>query len=84
MVLCQSLQWVELTIIPYKATETEVHKLLVSHAVTTENHFFGVKCNHVQGNFAYAINVYCEILLHSSQGLICLLFCLLHLPQSKL
>ena len=41
MVLCQSLQLVVLTKIPYyKVTEMEVHKLLVSHAVTTENHLF--------------------------------------------
>ena len=65
MVLYQSLQWVGLTKY-YKVTEMEVHKVLVSHAVTTENHFFGVKCDHVYGNFAYAINMYREIELHSS------------------
>ena len=60
----------------------EVHKLLFSHAVTTENHLFGVKCDHVQGNFAYTISMYREIALHSSYGLICLFFAFL--PQSKL
>ena len=44
----------------------EVHKVLVSHTVTTENHLFKVKCDHVYGNFAYAKNMYCEIALHSS------------------
>ena len=49
----------------------------ISHAVTTENHFFRVKCDHVQGKFAYAINMYCEIVLNSSYiGAVCLLFCL--------
>ena len=35
----------------------------ISHAVTTENR---VKCDHVQGKFAYAINMYCEIVLNNS------------------
>ena len=38
----------------------------IGHAVTTENHLFGVKCDHVHGKFAYAINMYCEIILNSS------------------
>ena len=46
----------------------------ISHAVTAENHLFEVKCDHVHGKFAYAINMYCEIVLNSSKGLICLLF----------
>ena len=37
----------------------------ISHAVT-ENHLFRVKCDHVHGKFAYAINMYCEIVLNSS------------------
>ena len=68
MVLCQSLQWVGLTKYHYKATDTDIHKLLVSHAVATENHLFGVKCDHVHGYFAYAIKMYCEILLHVHRG----------------
>ena len=38
----------------------------ISHAVTIENHFFRVKCDHVHGKFAYAINMYCEMVLNSS------------------
>ena len=44
----------------------DVSPQTISHAVTTENHFFRVKCDHVQGKFAYAINMYCEIVLNSS------------------
>ena len=45
----------------------EVHKLFVSHAVTTENHLFRVNCDCVHEKFAYAINMHCEIIvLHSS------------------
>ena len=36
----------------------EVHKLLVSHAATTENHLFRVNYDHVHGKFAYVINYY--------------------------
>ena len=38
----------------------------IGHAVTTENHLFRVKCDHLHGKFAYAINMYCEIVLNSS------------------
>ena len=59
----------------------EVHKLLLSHAATTENHLFGVKCDHVHGHFTYTISMYCEIALHNSYGVI-FLFCLFCLKVS--
>ena len=67
-----------LTIIPYNATETEVHKLLVMQLQQKTT------CSelNVHGEFAYAINMYCEIVLHSSLGLICLLFCAVAILES--
>ena len=48
------------------AIATKTSSQTISHVVTKENHLFRVKCDHVHGKFAYAINMYCEIVLNSS------------------
>ena len=62
-VLCQYLQWAGLNTV--KGNQN-ISPQTISHVVTTENHLFRVKCDHVHGKFAYAINMYCEIVLNSS------------------
>ena len=63
-VLCQKLHWVGLS--KYHIRQQKRKSTNYCHAVTTENHLFEVKCDHVHGKFAYAINMYCEIVLNSS------------------
>ena len=42
----------------------DIHTLLVVQL--QQNHLLKVKCDRVDGKFAYTINMYCEIVLNSS------------------